>query len=117
MSDKDDKQPGFSDLIKKAQEMQKKLQDMQKQMMETEITGQSGGDSLKITVTGHHYARRAVLDPSVLSEENAVTVIEDLIVAAINDATDKIEKHMRDRVSGLAGIKLPENFGEDSSTS
>jgi len=43
VEDKPDKQPGFSDLIKKAQEMQKKLQDMQKQMMETEIIGQSGG--------------------------------------------------------------------------
>lgn len=105
----DDKQPGFSDLIKKAQEMQKKLQDMQKQMMETEIIGQSGGGLIKITVTGHHYARRVAIDPSVLREEK--TVVEDLIAAAVNDATDKIEKHMRDKVSGLAGIKLPEGLG------
>lgn len=104
----DDKQPGFSDLIKKAQEMQKKLQDMQKQMMETEITGQSGGGLVKITMTGHHYARRVVLDSSVLKEEKSV--LEDLIAAAINDAADKIERHMRDKVSGLAGIKLPDNL-------
>jgi DNA-binding YbaB/EbfC family protein len=109
----DDKQPGFADLIKKAQEMQKKLQDMQKQMMETEITGQAGGGMVKITVTGHHYARRVLLDSSLLQEEKSV--IEDLIAAAINDATDKIEKHMRDKVSGLASIKLPEGLGEDDS--
>lgn len=104
----DDKQAGFSDLIKKAQEMQKKLQDMQKQMMETEITGQSGGGLVKITMTGHHYARRVVLDSSVLKEDKSV--LEDLIAAAINDAADKIERHMRDKVSGLAGIKLPDGL-------
>ena len=104
----DDKQAGFSDLIKKAQEMQKKLQDMQKQMMETEITGQAGGGLVKITMTGHHYARRVALDANLLKEEKSV--IEDLIAAAINDATDKIERHMRDKVSGLAGIKLPDNL-------
>jgi DNA-binding YbaB/EbfC family protein len=111
---KDDKQAGFSDLIKKAQEMQKKLQDMQKQMMETEITGQAGGGLVKITVTGHHYARRVQLDASVLSEEKSV--LEDLIAAAINDATDKIERHMREKVSGLSGIKLPEGLGDDDTT-
>jgi len=110
---KDDKQPGFSDLIKKAQEMQKKLQDMQKQMMETEIIGQSGGGMVKITMTGHHYARRVVLDSSVLKEDKSV--IEDLIAAAINDATDKIEKHMRDKVSGLSGIKLPDGLSDSES--
>lgn len=106
-----DKQPGFSDLIKKAQEMQKKLQDMQKQMMETEIIGQSGGGLIKITITGHHYARRVTIDPNILREEK--TVVEDLIAAAINDATDKVEKHMRDKVSGLAGLKLPEGLGDE----
>lgn len=105
----DDKQAGFSDLIKKAQEMQKKLQDMQKQMMDTEITGQSGGGLVKVTVTGHHYARRVQLEASVMREEKSV--LEDLIAAAINDATDKIERHMREKVSGLAGIKLPEGLG------
>lgn len=105
-----DDKPGFSDLIKKAQEMQKKLQDMQKQMMETELTGQAGGGMVKITMTGHHYARRVVLDPAVLKEEKSV--LEDLIAAAINDATDKIEKHMREKVSGLSGIKLPEGLSD-----
>lgn len=108
----DDKQPGFSDLIKKAQEMQKKLQDMQKQMMETEIQGQSGGGLVKITMTGHHFAKRVILDSSVLKEEKSV--IEDLIAAAINDAADKIERHMKDKVSGLAGIKLPEGLSDGS---
>ncbi len=109
----DEKQPGFTELIKKAQEMQKKLQDMQKQMMETEMTGQSGGGLVKIVMTGHHYARRVTLDSSVLKEDKSV--LEDLIAAAINDATDKIERHMRDKVSGLSGIKLPDNLTDSDS--
>lgn len=111
---KDDKQPDLSDLIKKAQEMQKKLQDMQKQVMETEVVGQSGGGMVKITMAGNHYSRRVTLDPSILQEP--IAVVEDLIAAAINDASEKIERYTRDKVSGISGIKLPEGFGElDSS--
>lgn len=100
--------PGLGDLMKKAQEMQKKMQEIQKQIAEMEITGQSGGGLVKITVTGQHYAKRVTLDPSLLKEEK--TIIEDLIAAAINDAADKIEKGTRDKMSGLTGIKLPEGF-------
>lgn len=99
---------GLGDLMKKAQEMQKKMQEIQKQIAEMEVTGQSGGGLVKITMTGQHYAKRVVLDPSVLKEEKSI--IEDLIAAAINDAADKIEKGTRDKMAGLTGIKLPEGF-------
>ncbi|MDR3492869.1 MAG: YbaB/EbfC family nucleoid-associated protein [Gammaproteobacteria bacterium] len=99
---------GLGDLMKKAQEMQKKMQEIQKQIAEMEVTGQSGGGLVKITMTGQHYAKRVTLDPSLLTEEK--TVIEDLIAAAINDASDKIEKGTRDRMSGLSGFKLPDGF-------
>jgi len=104
---------GLGDLMKKAQEMQKKMQDIQKQIAEMEVGGQSGGGMVKITMTGQHYAKRVTLDPTVLTEEKSV--IEDLIAAAINDASDKIEKGTRDRMSGLAGFKLPEGFDLDKS--
>lgn len=100
--------PGLGDLMKKAQEMQKKMQEIQKQIADMEVTGQSGGGLVKITMTGQHYAKRVTLDPAVLKEEK--TVLEDLIAAAINDASDKIEKGTRDKMSGLTGIKLPEGF-------
>jgi DNA-binding YbaB/EbfC family protein len=86
--------PGLGDLMKKAQEM--------------EVTGQSGGGLVKIVMSGQHFAKRVTLDPTVLKEEK--TVLEDLIAAAINDATDKIEKGTRDKMSGLSGIKLPDGF-------
>jgi DNA-binding YbaB/EbfC family protein len=100
--------PGLGDLMKKAQEMQKKMQEIQKQIAEMEVTGQSGGGLVKIVMTGQHYAKRVTLDASVLKEEKSI--LEDLIAAAINDATDKIEKGTRDKMSSLTGIKLPDGF-------
>ena len=88
--------------------MQKKLQDIQKQVAEMEVTGQSGGGVVKITMTGQHFAKKVTLDASLLKEEKSI--IEDLIAAAINDATDKIEKNLRDKMGGLAGMKMPDGL-------
>ncbi len=103
---------GLNEIMKRAQDMQKKLQDIQKQVAEMEITGQSGGGMVKIVMTGQHYAKKVTLDPNLLKEEKQI--IEDLIAAAINDATDKIEKALRDKMGGLAGMKLPDEFGDSS---
>ena len=102
--------PGLSELMKKAQEMQKKMQEIQKQIAEMEVVGQSGGGLVKIVMTGQHAAKRVTLDPSVLKEEKSI--LEDLIAAAINDATGKIEKGTREKMTTLTGIKLPEGFGD-----
>lgn len=101
---------GLNDIMKRAQEMQKKLQDIQKQVAEMEVTGQSGGGMVKIVMTGQHYSKKVTLDANVLKEEKSI--IEDLIAAAINDATDKIETNLRDKMGGLAGLKLPDGFGD-----
>lgn len=100
--------PGLGELMKKAQEMQKKMQEIQKQIAEMEVTGQSGGGLVKVTMTGQHYAKRVALDPSLMKEDKAI--VEDLIAAAINDAVDKIEKGTREKMSALTGIKLPDDF-------
>lgn len=99
---------GLGDLMKKAQEMQKKMQEIQKQVSEMEVTGVSGGGLVKVIMTGVHMAKRVTLDPSVMKEEK--TIVEDLIAAAINDASSKIEKGTRDKMSSLTGIKLPDGF-------
>jgi len=101
---------GLNDIMKRAQDMQKKLQDIQKQVADMEVWGQSGGGAVKILMTGQHYAKKVVLDSNLLKEEKSV--IEDLIAAAINDATDKIEKGLRDKMGGLASIKLPDDLGD-----
>ena len=110
--DKSGDKIGLNEIMKRAQDMQKKLQDIQKQVADMEIVGQSGGGMVKVSVTGQHYAKKVVLDSNLLKEEKQI--IEDLIAAAINDATDKIEKSLRDKMGGLAGIKLPDEFGDSS---
>jgi DNA-binding YbaB/EbfC family protein len=97
------------DIMKRAQEMQKKLQDIHEQVALMEITGQSGGGLVKVKLTGRYFAKQVTLDPNVLKEERSV--IEDLIAAAINDASDKVEKALREKMSGLAGMQLPAEFG------
>ncbi len=99
---------GMNEIMKRAQDMQKKLQDIQKQVAEMEVIGQAGGGSVKITMTGQHYAKKVALDPNLMKEEKSI--IEDLIAAAINDATDKIEKNLREKMGGLAGLKMPDGF-------
>lgn len=101
---------GLNEIMKRAQDMQKKLQDIQKQVAEMEVTGQSGGGVVKIVMTGQHYAKKVSLDSNLMREEKSI--IEDLIAAAINDAADKIEKNLRDKMGGLAGIKLPEGLDD-----
>lgn len=99
----------LNEIMKNAQEMQKKLQAIQKEVAEMEVIGQSGGGAIKITITGQHYAKKVSLDSTVLKEEKSV--IEDLIAAAINDATDKIERGLREKMGGFAGMKLPDGLG------
>jgi DNA-binding YbaB/EbfC family protein len=101
---------GLNEIMKRAQEMQKKLQDIQKQVADMEVIGQSGGGVVKIVMTGQHYAKKVTLDPNLLKEEKSI--IEDLIAAAINDATDKIERSLRDKMGGLAGMKLPDDLND-----
>lgn len=98
----------LGDLMKKAQEMQKKMQEIQKQISEMEVIGQSGGGLVKIVMNGQHFAKRVTLDPSLMKEEKSI--VEDLIAAAINDATTKIEKGTREKMTALTGIKLPDGF-------
>ena len=101
---------GLNEIMKRAQEMQKRLQDIQKQVAEMEIIGQSGGGVVKISFTGQHYAKKVTLDPNLLKEDKSI--IEDLIAAAINDGTDKIEKSLRDKMGGLSGMKLPDGLDD-----
>lgn len=103
---------GLNEIMKRAQEMQKKLQEIQKQVAETEVEGQSGAGLCSAIMTGDHALKKLKLNPELLKEE--ISVIEDLIVAAVNDATAKIEKSLREKMGGLAGLKLPTGFNTSS---
>jgi DNA-binding YbaB/EbfC family protein len=97
----------LGNLMKQAQQMQAKMADMQAKMGEMEVEGASGGGMVKVVVTGKGEARRIKIDPS-LAVPDDVEMLEDLIVAAFNDARGKADNMMQSEMSKLtAGLPLP----------
>jgi DNA-binding YbaB/EbfC family protein len=94
-------------MMKQAQEMQTRMQQMQDALAEVEVTGQSGAGMVNVTLNGKGEMKRLKLDKSVVDPED-VEVIEDLIMAAFNDAKLKVEQHVADETQKLmGGMKLP----------
>ena len=97
---------GLGNLMKQAQQMQADMQKAQEELASMEVTGQSGGGLVKVTMTGKHEVRRVVIDDSLLADDK--DMLEDLVAAAINDAVHKVESTTQERMSGLtSGINLP----------
>jgi len=94
-------------MMKQAQEMQTRMQQMQDALAEVEVTGQSGAGMVNVTLNGKGEMKKLKLDKSVVDPED-VEVIEDLIVAAFNDAKLKVEQHVAEETQKLmGGMKLP----------
>jgi hypothetical protein len=102
----------IGNLMKQAQKMQADAQKAQEEIAKLEVEGQSGGGLVKIVMTGAHEARRVSIDESLFADDK--DMLEDLVAAAINDATQKVKKTTEERMgavtSGMnlpAGMKLP----------
>jgi DNA-binding YbaB/EbfC family protein len=97
---------GLGNLMKQAQAMQANMQKAQDEIAKMEITGESGGGLVKVTLTGKHEARRVEIDDSLVGEDK--DMLEDLVAAAINDAAHKLEATTQERMSGMTdGLNLP----------
>ena len=97
----------LSQMMKQAQEMQSKMADMQTQLGELEVTGQSGGGMIVATMNGRSEMRSIKIDKSLVDPEDA-EVLEDLVVAAINDAKAKAEVRVQEETQKVMGdMKLP----------
>ena len=97
---------GIGDIMKQAQEMQSKLQEVQAEMVNTEVTGESGAGMVKVTMNCRYGVTGIDIDSSLLGEDKEV--LEDLIAAACNDATRRVEKTQAEKMSELTGgINLP----------
>ena len=97
---------GLGNLMKQAQQMQANMQKAQEEIARMEVTGESGGGLVKVTMTGRHEARRVQIDDSLVGDDREM--LEDLITAAINDAAHKVEAVTQERMSGMtAGLNLP----------
>jgi nucleoid-associated protein EbfC len=94
-------------LMGKVKEMQAKMQEMQEGLSALEVTGQSGGGLVQVTLSGKGEMRSVSIDPSLVKPEDA-EMIEDLIVAAHNDAKTKVEEMVAERTRELtAGLPIP----------
>lgn len=98
--------PNMQELMEKAKEMQHQMQQAQKEILALEVMGQSGGGLVKIRMNGAHQALRVELSPSVLHEDEET--VEDLVMAAINDASQKVEKVTKEKMTEIAKkLNLP----------
>lgn len=97
---------GLGNLMKQAQKMQEDMQKAQDELKNLEIEGQAGGGMVKVVMTGKHEVRKVQIEDSLLSDDK--DMLEDLIAAAMNDASNKVEQLSKDQMSGLAsGLNLP----------
>ncbi len=91
-------------MMKQAQEMQARLQ---KQMGEMRVEATAGGGMVTVVLTGTKQLQSITIDPEVVSKED-VEMLQDLIVAAINDANRKVDEQLGQQMSGLmGGLKIP----------
>ena len=94
-------------MMKQAQEMQSKLAEMQAGLADTEVSGASGGGMVQVTLNGKSEARKIVIDPSLVVADDK-EVLEDLLVAAFNDAKSKVDALSTEKMKELTGgIELP----------
>ena len=97
---------GLPQLMRQAQEMQAKMQKAQEELASTEVEGVSGGGMVKVVATCKYQVRRVTIEPALLGDDKEM--LEDLIAAAFNDATAKIERMVQEKLSAVTGgLSLP----------
>lgn len=97
---------GMGNIMKQAQAMQEKMQKVQAEIANMEVTGESGAGLVKVTMTGNHNVRRVSIDDSLMSDDKEM--LEDLIAAALNDATRRVEENNKEQMAKVTGgMQLP----------
>jgi nucleoid-associated protein EbfC len=97
----------LGNMLKEAQKLQSKMAEMQAKLAETELSGAAGGGMVTVTLNGKGEMRKVKIDPSLVDPAE-VEILEDLIVAAFNEAKAKIEAHVQEEMGRLTGgMSLP----------
>ena len=97
---------GLGNLMKQAQQMQADMQKAQEEMAKLTVTGESGAGMVRITMTCKHEVQKLEIDDSLLGDDKEM--LEDLIIAAFNDAVRRVEQTVQEKFSGMtAGLNLP----------
>ena len=101
--------PDFTDLISQAKKMQEKMKETQETLKKIEVEGISGGDAVKVIMNGDGELKKIYLGETLSKE--SISIVEDLIVAAHNDAKSKLKQKTSEEISKITGgINLPPGF-------
>lgn len=97
-------------MMSKVKEMQERMQQMQAELAETQCEGQSGGGLVKVTLNGKGEMLKVAIDPSLMKPDES-EILEDLIVAASQDAKSKAETIAQDKMASITGgLPIPPGF-------
>jgi len=101
---------GLGALMKQAQQMQENMRKAQEELANIEVEGQSGAGLVKVLMTCKFKVKRVTIDPTLLGEDK--DMLEDLVLAAMNDAVGKAEATSQAKMQGFAaGLNLPPGMG------
>ena len=97
---------GLGNIMKQAQKMQEDMQKAQEEIATMQVEGQSGGGMVSVVMNGQHELLRVTIDETLMADDKEM--LEDLVAAAVNDASQKLAAASRDKLGGLAsGLQLP----------
>ena len=100
----------LGNMLKEAQKLQSRMAEMQQKLAETEMTGSAGGGMVNVTLSGKGEMKKIKIDPS-LADPGEMEMLEDLIVAACNDAKAKTEAYLQEEMGKLTGgLPIPPGF-------
>ncbi len=99
----------FSDMLSKAKDMQEKMKKVQEQIKKIEVTGMSGGNLVKVILTGDYEIKS--IEISETAGKESQEIINDLIIAAYNNAKENLKKKSAEELSKVTGgLNLPLDF-------
>ena len=98
---------GMGDMMKQVQQMQARMTQMQAELENAELEASAGGGMVKVVVNGKNEIKSITIDPEVVNPED-VEMLQDLIVAALNQAREKTQEIQQQQMSGLTGgLSIP----------
>jgi hypothetical protein len=101
---------GLGALMKQAQQMQENMKRVQEELALIDVEGQAGAGLVKVTMSCKHQVKKVSIDQSLVSEDK--DMLEDLVMAAINDAVQKVEATVQAKMAGFTqGLNLPPGMG------
>jgi len=98
---------GLGDMMKQVQKMQAKMEQMQAELEEMQVEGSAGGGMVKVVANGKSDIQSITIDPEVVDKDD-VEMLQDLILAAVNQAREKAQEAQAEHMSGLTGgLNIP----------